>query len=393
MAPWSVVSDDKQAAGKRRHPFSYLLFSLAAVLVLSLGITLIPAEPPAPETPTAAEIARSAALADAVHLRSAAERLPAQPGGGTAAMGDVVTLLTVHARALLLPGEAALQPGSTTEPEAAAPTAEATPSVPELASDLAASGLKRLRDAAGTGDGGLARLLAGVGTAQLLAAERLQPGAGQVTPATGEGAASSPAAVRCPSPATAAADQSRASSPPSTAAPTPASAAAALSAVLVAEREAVYAYEAAMPRLAPGAAGPASAFLGLHRDLVRDAETRMAAGCQTAPIQQPGYAIDAEFLQAPAGRLGSLEASALGAYGDLIALSEDETRNWAVSALHAAAARAVHWGADPGPVPGVAVDPAQLPEPGEQREAAEQPEAAAAAAPEPSAPAPQRPQH
>lgn len=365
------MNDDSTGPGRRRHPFRYILFSLAALLVLSLGFRLIPAEPPAPAPPSVADIARSAALDDALRLRTAGARLAARAGDKPApgaGVGDVVTLLTLQARALLQP-EATPQPPTTS-------TAVAGLSLQGLASDLAASGARRLQDATTTDDGGLARLLAGVGTGQLLAAERLQPGAAAAQLKAATAAAASPPrtapdsqASPCPSPTTAAA----ATVPAEAAASASPDAAAALAAVVLAEREAVYAYEAAMPRLAPGPAGPASAYLGNHRGLVRDAESRLHLDCRRVPAQQPGYAIDAGFLQSPAGRLGMLEAGTLGAYGDLIALSEGGSRAWAVSALPAAAARAAHWGTDPGPVPGLALEPAQLPHLPELSEPAGQP--------------------
>ncbi|MFJ6027447.1 DUF4439 domain-containing protein [Pseudarthrobacter sp. NPDC092424] len=350
------MNDDRQGAGKRRHLFRYILFSLASLLVLSLGFTLIPAEPPVPGPPSDAEIARSSALGDALRLRAAGGRLASQAGdkpAAAAAIDEVVTLLTVQARALLLPDVTGPQPGF------AAGAPEAALSVPGLARDLAASGAARLRDAETADDGGMARLLAGVGTAQLLAAERLQTGAAAERLGAGAGGP-----AKHPEPGTGKADREPAGpcSSPTGADTGSADAARALSAALLAEREAVYAYGAAMSRLAPGAAGPASAFLGSHRVLARDAEDRLLLTCQAVPLQKPGYAIEAEFLRAPAGRLGSLEAGTLALYGDLIALSEGGTREWAVSALHAAAARAVQWGADPGPVPGLAIDAAQLPE-------------------------------
>lgn len=398
------MNDDSQGAGQRRQPFRYLLFSLAALLVLSLGFTLIPAEPPPPEPPSGAEIARSAALGDALQLRTAGGHLAARAGrdaAAAAAAGHVVTLLTVQARALLLPGEDA--PAGVPAAGASVPPEGAPESLAGLARDLTTSGALRLQAAEETADGGMARLLAGIGSAQLLAAERLHVAAGgSAKDAAAHEAAARAAAERedpahgsttgeatpstepaqCPSPTTT--DSSVAApptpelgtgtdvgkSPAAPAATTAASAAgtapadlpAALSAVLLAEREVVYAYEAAMPRLAPEAAGPASAILGRHRGLAREAETRLLLTCRPAPPQQPGYAIDAKFLQAPASGLGRLEAGTLAQYGDLVALSEGGTRKWAVAALRAAAARTVHWGADPGPLPGLPIDPGQLQE-------------------------------
>lgn len=410
------MNEDRQAARQQENTFRYILFSLAALLVLSLGFTLIPAEPPAPGPPSAADIARSAALEDTLQLRDSAGLLAAPPGTGTsgaAAAGQVVTLLTVQARALLVPdaagpghtastgnpataappapGTAASDPAAASPATtgAAGPTAEA-PSAAALAKELAASGALRLRDAGTTADGGMARLLAGIGTAQLLAAERLHPAAARQAahpvpaasaveapagcPPTGAAASDSPRSAGSSGPDGAAGPDAAAgssASPGSGSAAAPSGAAAdatsadlpaAVSAVLLAEREAVYAYEAAMPRLAPAAAGPASEFLGRHRNLVAQAEVLFPAACTPAPAQQPGYAIDAGFLQSPAGGLGRLEAGLLAHYGDLIALSDGAARAWAVSALSAAAVRAVHWGADPGPVPGLALDPAQLPQ-------------------------------
>lgn len=368
------MNDDSQGAGQRRQPFRYLLFSLAALLVLSLGFTLIPAEPPAPGPPSGAEIARSAALVDALKLRTAGDHLAAARTGldpaAAAGAGQAVTLLTVQARALLLPGEAV---------PAGVPPAGASLSLAGLARDLAASGTLRLQDAEETADGGLARLLAGIGSAQLLAAERLHAGAGGSAKDAAADEAAARAAAEPEDPAqgsptgnaTHSAETARCPSPTATgrhsaAAPAAGTASAdvpaALSAVLLAEREVVYAYEAAMPRLAPAAAGPASAILDWHRDLARDAETRLLRSCLAPPLQQPGYAIGAEFLQAPASGLGRLEAGTLAAYGDLVALAEGGTRTWAVAALRAAAVRAVHWGVDPGPLPGLPIDPGQLPE-------------------------------
>jgi hypothetical protein len=49
-------------------------------------------------------------------------------------------------------------------------------------------------------------------------------------------------------------------------------------------------------------------------------------------------------------------------YGDLVALSDGGIRQWAIAGLLAAANRAAQWGADSGPLPGIVVDTAQLPE-------------------------------
>ena len=358
--------------------FRYAVFSLAALLVLSLGFALIPAEPPAPAEPPFSEQARAAALEETLELRSAGMDLAASGAGGTAGspadggVDQVVTLLTIQARALLLPGNAAFAEAATLPP-AAAPAAAASPTaaasspsppavvtVAEFAADLAASGRQRLKDAE-TADGGMARLLAGAGTAQLLAAERLRAaGAPEAEPLgtepqgteRQEAALAPPACPATPSPATSA----------STSPPAAAGLGAALVAAAGAELETVYGYQAALTRLPPEAAGPASEFLAQHQDLAAQAEEYGRMQCVTLPPQPPGYVLDQEFLDAPAGGLAGLEADTLPPYGDVVALTEGPTRAWALSALQGAARRAQHWGAGPDPLPGLVLDEGQLPQ-------------------------------
>jgi hypothetical protein len=347
------VNDDQQENRPRMRYFRYAAVSLAALLVLSLGFALTPAEPPVPPAPPFSEQARAAAFEDALGLRAAGLELAAgaADGGAAAATGRIVTLLTIQARALLLPEAAPVSPPATAAPPSAAPEMTA----PELAAALAASGSARLEDAK-SADGGMARLLAGAGTAQLLAARDLAAAAGvpdPVAPAAAAGPASSPSAT-APDPATAP------SSCP-TAPPAGPDAGTALAAASTAEQEAVYGYQAALTRLPPAEAGPASEFLARHQDLAADAEAWGRLHCGTVPPQQPGYVLDAGFLAAPAPGLAQLEAATLPAYGDVVALAEGPARTWALQALQSAAARTLHWGGDPGPVPGLALDEAQLP--------------------------------
>ena len=382
--------------------FRYAVLSLAALLVLSLGLALIPADPPEPPAPPFTEQARAAALADVLELRAAALQLAGgtADGGAAAGLDRVVTLLTIQARALLLP-----------EPEAAEWTAQSqttgapTPSAPApmtaagLATALAASGTERLRDAE-TADGGMARLLAAAGTAQLLAAHELAAAAGSPDAGAATGQAvpggTAPAAPAADPGATApAASGSPAACPfvPSGPAPSsgqapsekqapaggqaeseeqaesgqqapsaePAGPGSALAALAAAELEAVYGYQAALARLPAEAAGPASEFLRRHQDLVEDAETASRLHCAVPPPQEPGYVLEAGFLAAPAAGLAQLEASTLPAYGDVVALTDGSARTWAIAGLQAAAERTVHWGGDPGAVPGMLLDEARLP--------------------------------
>lgn len=357
--------------------FRYAVVSFTAFLVLSLGFALIPAEPPPPADPPFSEQARMAALDDALELRTAAGLLFAATAAGgapdtagkTAAVDAAVTLLTLQARTLLSPSDSSPLP----QPATALPTTP-LPGLAGLASALSASGVQRLADAA-KADGGMARLLAGAGTAQLLAAEDVAAAGGiavETLPhaAAGTPAAtptSSPAGSACPSlppapegPATPAAPASAGQE--ATGAGTPAAAASALSAALAAEQQSVYAYQAALPRLAAKDAGAAGAFLAEHEDLAAEATAHTRAACSAAQAQQPGYVLDPDFLAAPAAGLARLELGSLPAFGDVIALADGGTREWAISALQSAARRAGHWGGDPGPVPGVVLDQDQLPD-------------------------------
>lgn len=359
MTTWSVVKDDTQETSRRGRYFQYAVFALAALLVLSLGFVLIPREPPPPAAPQFSEQARAQAFADSLALRASALGLEGGAGATAttpqaAALARVVTLLTVHAKALL-PAEGAGSNASAPPPSA--PVAPPS-TVSGLAAALQASGVQRLRDAE-TADGGMARLLAGAGTAQLLAAEDLAPAAG---------IALAPLPVASPSgsalPGGAGTDL--ANSPTASCSSGSGSAAAELGAALVSalqgERELVYAYQAALTRLNPASVAPASDFLARHGVLRDQAEAMSRSRCAALPPGQPGYVLGQAFLADPAAGLGTLEAGTLPVWGDVVALSEGSDRTWALSALQSAARRTVYWGVPPGPVPGVVLDESLLPQ-------------------------------
>ena len=349
------MKDDSTEISARRRYFRYAVFSLTALLVVSLGMALIPRQPPAPAETPFSERARAAALADALVLRAAGQALAeADAGdggpGGAAALDSTVTLLTIQARALMLPGDT--------------PAASGTPgpvSLAELATALSTSAAARLTDAL-EADGGVARLLAGTGAAQLLAA-------GDVAALAGVPAASLPGWQEPAGPSAPPSPASRcAGAGPSGGAAgeradqgTGAGAGPALTAVLDAVHQVVYGYQAALSRLDPAAAAQASSLLAEHLDLADEAEAYAAMECAAVPPTPPGYVLDAAFLAAPAAGLARLESGTLTAFGDVVALSAAPARGWAVSALLAAARRTVSWGGDPGPVPGLALDGSQLP--------------------------------
>ena len=377
MTTWSVVKDDsgeEQARARvRQHLPQLALLICLALVVVSLGIAFSPGNPPKPPEPSFSERARVSALDDARRLRTDGVELgaapagtgrPAAPGAVRTAVTRTVSLLTTQSRALLRPGKT---PDATSSASAAASSGTAAPAAAaRFAADLAKSGRQRLADAAAA-DGGMARLLAAVGTAQLLQSSAIAAAAGAPDPA-----ASGPVPASIPAPGAVAPDAAAScpavTTPPSaspagsTAAPAgTAELPGALAAVVSTELETVYGYQVALTRLDGAAAKSAAGQLARHEALVSAAESLSRSHCTPVPPREPGYALDPSFLASPRSGLASLETAALPAYGDLVALSDGETRTWAISGLLGAARRAVLWGADPGPVPGVAADPASFP--------------------------------
>jgi hypothetical protein len=136
----------------------------------------------------------------------------------------------------------------------------------------------------------------------------------------------------------------------------------ALAATVRTELETVYGYQVALTRLDGAAAARAWEQLARHEALAAGAEALSRVQCAPVPQREAGYTMKQNFLAAPAAGLGRLEASALPVYGDLVALSEGQTRQWAISGLVGAARRSALWGAETGALPGLAADPAGFPE-------------------------------
>ena len=136
----------------------------------------------------------------------------------------------------------------------------------------------------------------------------------------------------------------------------------ALAATVRTELEAVYGYQVALTRLAGDAAASASQQLARHEALAAGAEALSRMHCAAAPAREAGYTLAPAFLASPAAGLGGLEVSALAVYGDLVALSEGQTRQWAISGLVGAARRSALWGAETGDLPGLVADPEDFPE-------------------------------
>ena len=379
---WSVVNEETSGERRRgrlpRNLPRLALIVVLAVVVLTLGLVVRPGKPAEPAPPTASEKALAAALADTVELRSDAERLT---GAGTAADGTV-SFLTTQARALWRPGSATVSAspspapsGAATPGESPAPASPSPAAVPtaapvtaaSLVTALDASGRQRLADTAAA-DPGTARLLASIGTGQLLQASALAAATGMPDPATTGAPASAPASA---APATASATPSPSACPSATDFPSAAPSASAsparpdlanaLAEVISTERETVYAYQVALTRLDGTGVAAAATRLTRHEALAAAAEALSRQHCAASPPRQAGYALDPTFLAAPAAGLRALESGSLAAYADLVGLSDGSTRQWAVSGLLEAGRRAAAWGAPPEPTPGLSVDPAELP--------------------------------
>ncbi|BCW66403.1 hypothetical protein NicSoilB4_11660 [Arthrobacter sp. NicSoilB4] len=361
------MKDDSRQKRKRELIPRIALLACLALVVVSLAMAFSPGSPKAPAEPPFSEQARSAALADTMRLRAAGEELErSTAGGGQPAVARTVSLLTSQARALLVPGQDG--PDSLPVPGSASGAAPSeAPSTPAplpataaaLSTELAASASQRLADAA-VADGGMARLLAAVGTAQLLQASSLAAAAGAPAPAVPDPAAPQLSGA-CPGPPASPSDSpspAAASEGPDTGAAT---LPGALAATVRTELEAVYGYQVALTRLGGDAAASASEQLARHEALAAGAEALSRMHCAAAPAREAGYTMAPAFLASPAAGLGGLEASALTVYGDLVALSEGQTRQWAISGLVGAARRSALWGADTGALPGLAADPEAFP--------------------------------
>ncbi|MCB5294863.1 ferritin-like domain-containing protein [Arthrobacter sp. SO3] len=387
MTTWSVVKDDSREKRRRGLLPRISLLACLGLVVVSLGVALSPQSPEEPAEPLFSEQARSAALAETMRLRAAGEQLGQSPSAdGQPAVARTVSLLTSQARALLVPGleepGASQRTGTVTTSTAppagsasgspatagsafvAAPasgpasSAAAPASAAALATALAASASQRLADAA-VADGGMARLLAAVGTAQLLQASALATAAGAPAPAVPDPAAPQlsglcPSASASPSPSPGGASAGKDPAPPSLP--------AALAATVETELETVYGYQVALTRLGGEAAAPASELLARHEALATGAEALSRMHCAPIPPREAGYTMAPGFLASPSAGLGGLEASALPVYGDLVALSDGETRQWAISGLVGAARRSALWGADAGALPGLTADADTFPE-------------------------------
>ncbi|MFE4195450.1 DUF4439 domain-containing protein [Paenarthrobacter sp. NPDC056912] len=343
-----------QRSEKQRTPAwgRVLLVSVVALLVAGTGVVLIPRDSANPAPVPFSETARAEALGDALLLHESAAALAeaANRDAGTQALGEAVTLLTTHARALVEPDGSTPAPSGPVSSSSGERTPAAKTTRASLVSDLAASGRKRLDDAR-KADGGIARLLAAAGSAQLLQSGRLAT-AWQLP-------------IQSPSSVASVPEATPSSAPCPSVSPTPetmsATTDAALAAMVRSEQETVYVYQVALKRLGDAAAASAAKDLLVHEQLLLQAESLTRANCGDVPTREAGYRLPAQFAQDPAASLGALEKDSLPVLGDLIALSTGETRDWAIGSLLSASQRTLDWGAALPELPGLVLDADALP--------------------------------
>ncbi|MCM0615149.1 ferritin-like domain-containing protein [Paenarthrobacter sp. TYUT067] len=329
---------------------------MVALLVAGTGMVLLPRDSGTPPAVSFTETARLTALEDTLLLRESATTLAesAAPEAGKPMSGSAVTLLTTHAQALFDPRgttSSATLSGAAPSPLQSSAAAEQSSRASFLAG-LAGGGWKRLDDAR-KADGGIARLLAAVGTAQVLQAEKLAaewqlPLPEQTRASETKAPTATPLAASCPS-----------------ANPTPepmsATTDTALAAVVRSQQEAIYVYQVALKRLDETKSAAAAKHLQVHQALLREAEAVTSANCADAPTGEAGYRLPDTFTQDPATFLGSVELASLPRFGDLAALSTGETRTWALDSLVAAARMSLAWGAQLPALPGLMLDAGELP--------------------------------
>ncbi|MBD7995933.1 DUF4439 domain-containing protein [Arthrobacter sp. Sa2CUA1] len=326
-----------------------LALGVLACVIASFGLTVgtrTEADPPR----TFSEKALNEAFATVRILVADADALAAS-GTGAAAGELQLQSEVLKEQALLLtsPGgaaafEAALQaPGSRED------------SYPAAVESAARANL----EAAGRADYGTARLLASVGTAQLLLAERAGKALGVPVETAGETGwtpvLDEDATARCSEDSDAAAGPDAGSG---------SGAAESLQSALDGEYGAVYAYEVAQ---AQSSGWETVLGLGLaerrnaHLEAGRDGVALLPAVCLPPVSPVPAYSLSTGFFADPAAALTEMEAAFPGVYADLVGSSDGAVRSWAISRL-VESSRLLYTGAASVPAsPGLDAEPAALP--------------------------------
>lgn len=310
-----------------------LLLLLIMLLVLAIGSTV---KSKAPAGPSATELARVSALAEAQTLLTQAKLLAAKPPSSAVspALKNSVGTLEAGISALTIPA-ASPSPSATVSSSAAAPT------VTSFLKALDQNASKNL-EAARLVEPGLARLLSAFGAGQAIAGQYLaQLGKLEHQPVQASTPANNITPSSCATATPAASDG-------------PASQQQALTAVDQAEQKAIYAYQVAATRLETEQASDlALKLLAGHQTALEQARQHLSSRCLQLPAQQPGFPLSAAFLASPNTELATLENQLGVVYGDLIGLSDGSLRDWAISQLLATGRQALIFGAPQNPLPGL----------------------------------------
>ncbi len=364
LRPSGPVATPSPRPAPLRRALAGLLVIVTTVTLAGCGVRLETAAPTEP-LPDAAEVARSAAVDDALALDAAAG---AAATGTEGAVADVLALVgsasAAHADALGGVYDSGL-PGAT-------PTPSATPSAPvaatpaEVLALLGASASTARADARDAEDPGMARLLASVAASRAQLATRLASALDAEVPALdtepeGAGLPRGGSADGSGSGDGSAAEPSTAPSPSATA-PEPADSPgddldrATLLALVLAEDQAGYGFEVAAARLSDDARSRARSAAAAHRATATAwAVAAGVAGTADDP-RRVVYALDGDLSSGDAVRTfcAGLLAGLTDVHADAVLATTAGTtdRTATVDGLRSSAVESLAWGGTPTPLPG-----------------------------------------
>ncbi|WP_166351650.1 ferritin-like domain-containing protein [Phytoactinopolyspora limicola] len=130
----------------------------------------------------------------------------------------------------------------------------------------------------------------------------------------------------------------------------------AIQAALAGEHACVYGYGVVGSHLSGDAQATARRALGAHEDRRAELREHLLAMGAVPEAAEPAYSLPFPVTDAASARelAGLLEQRLAAPYADLVGAATDTTlRGLAAEALRAAAMRAVRWGVDPTPLPGL----------------------------------------
>lgn len=337
-----------------RRSHAAVALALSVALGLGLGGCELRLATPAATEParSAAELLRSRAVDDALTLQQTARAARGTTAGTAPAVApvldDVVAFSTRHAAELGGVYSSGLHPsGSAT----ATPTATAPPSTPaDVLAVLASSAADALGTAESVPDGGMARLLAAIGTSRAQLASRLATALGLPAPAvTPKAGAATPTAASTQSP----------SSPTAIPSPTTSSASglspADLDALTVVHDQAGYGLEVVAAKLEGAARARALAAAHAHRAAAEAWAVRAGTAATARDPRRAAYALPTGLRDAATATAlaRTLEEAVARADAAVVAAAPAGERGALIDDLRTAADAVVAWGGPPDPLPGL----------------------------------------